>query len=78
MSNAPSKSTTKGESESSEISLRHYYGGNIYEIFMRGIVLTHAQIYYPSPATTPSQASFHDFPQDVQKHFATVIRARRP
>jgi hypothetical protein len=80
MSNEPSNSTTRDESASSEVSLRHYYRGNIYEIFyLQGV--THAQIHFPAPSSVPSASTFNDFPHDVQEYFRARIsefRARRP
>jgi hypothetical protein len=74
----PTNYSTKAESSLSETLLKHYYGGNVYEVFVRGREITHAQIRFPAPATAPSAARFLDFPQNVQQHFHELLRFRHP
>jgi hypothetical protein len=71
MSKKPTATEIKVASVSSEPeqTSRHYYRGNIYEVFYVRSRITHSQIHFPSPSSFPSASSFTDFPYDVQQHF---------
>lgn len=77
MCDKPTSSSTKDAVTSSDVSLRYHYAGNIYEIFVRGREITHAQIHFPGTPTFPSEAHFNDFPTAVQRYFHSILRSRR-